>query len=79
MLTLNDIKKRVDELYKTNPNIHMNVDIKSPKVYVVGEPVTITGVYPHIFQIEENYSGMPRRHCIQYNELYTKNIEIVEF
>lgn len=78
MLTLDNIKKRIKELYETNPNIHVNVSISSPKIVVTDFPVVITGIYPHIFQIEENYSGRPKRHSIQYNDVLTNHFNIAE-
>ena len=61
MTSLNIIKSKIQRLYKTNPDIHINVAITSPKVNLKNEPVVIKGVYPHIFQIEERGSVLPKR------------------
>lgn len=78
MTSLDIIKSKIQRLYKTNPNIHINVSITSPKVILENEPVVIKGVYPHIFQIEERSSGAPKRHTLQYTEVLLHHIEIVE-
>ena len=78
MTSLDIIKSKIQRLYKTNPNIHINVAITSPKVNLKNEPVVIKGVYPHIFQIEEKSSGSLKTHTLQYTEVLLHHIEIVE-
>ena len=78
MTELNMIKKDILHLYKTNPNIHMDVSISRPKISLKNAKATITGIYPHIFQITENSSGVPKNHTIQYVDILTKNIAILE-
>lgn len=78
MNALDVIKYKIKKLYNTNPNIHVNVSITRPKVVLKNEPATIKNIYPHIFQIEEHSSGTPRCHTLQYSDILTKQIEIVE-
>jgi uncharacterized protein Veg len=78
MNSLDIIKAKMQKLYKTNRNIHINVAITSPKVNLKNEPVVIKGVYPHIFQIEEKSSGSPKTHTLQYTDVLLHHIEIVE-
>lgn len=78
MNTTDHIKNRIIELYNTNPNVHVNVCITSPKVNVKNDPVLIKGVYKNIFQIEETSSGFAKTHTFQYNDVLTKRIQIVE-
>lgn len=78
MTSLDIIKSKIQKLYNTNPNIHIDVAITSPKVNLKNEPVVIKGVYPHIFQIEEKSSGSPKTHTLQYTEVLLHRIEIVE-
>lgn len=78
MTSLDIIKSKIQKLYKTNPNIHINVAITSPKANLKNEPVVIKGIYPHIFQIEERRSSSPKCHTIQYTEVLLHHIEIVE-
>lgn len=78
MTSLDIIKNKIQRLYKTNPNIHINVAITSPKVNLKNEPVVIKGVYPHIFQIEERSSGSTKCHTLQYTDVLLHHIEIIE-
>lgn len=78
MTQLTIIKDKIKKLYKTNPNIHINVLMKRPNICLTNEPAIIKGVYPHIFQIEERSSGLSRCYTIQYTDVLTKCIEIVE-
>ena len=41
MTSLDIIKSKIQKLYKTNPNIHINVAITHPKVNLKNEPVVI--------------------------------------
>ena len=78
MNSLDIIKAKIQKLYKTNPNIHINIAITSPKVNLKNEPAVIKGVYPHIFQIEERSSGSPKTHTLQYTEVLLHHVDIVE-
>lgn len=78
MTSLKSIKNTIKKLYLTNPNIHINVSMTSPKICLQNEPAVIKGVYPHIFQIEEAGSGFPQRRTLTYTDVFTKQIEIVE-
>ena len=40
--------------------------------------VKITGVYRHIFQVEEDSSGQPKRHALQYADVLTHDIELLD-
>ncbi len=72
------IKQKIEKLYHTNPHIHMDVYSSRPKVLLKGEPATIVGIYPHVFQIEESSSGTKKCHTLQYIDIITKNIVIYE-
>ena len=78
MTTFDVIKSKLKTLYESNPNIHMNVSISRPKLCLKNEPVILKGVYSHIFQIEEHSCGFPKYHTVQYAEVMTKEIEILE-
>ena len=75
---LQQIRQRLSERYRSDPNIHINVSLSKPKLYLNNVPVEITGVYPHIFQIEEASSGRPKRYALQYTDVLTHNIEILD-
>lgn len=56
----------------------MNVSIKKPRVNADNVPAVINGVYGHLFNIEECSSGRPKIHSVQYSDIITKQIEILE-
>lgn len=72
MAILELIQEQIRQLYKTNPKINLNVSLKSPKITIENTNTTNTGVYPHIFQIEEYTSVNPRQHTLQYTEVLLK-------
>lgn len=78
MTVIDNIKLKVRELYEKNPNIHITISMTHPKINLQNEPVVLKGVYPHIFQIEERTSGFVRCHSLQYSDILTKQIEILE-
>ncbi|HJD22883.1 MAG TPA: hypothetical protein H9694_01930 [Firmicutes bacterium] len=78
MTSLEAIRSKIKGLYKSNPNIHVSVSTSHPRICLKNEPAVLKGVYPHIFQIEERSSGVPKCHTIQYTEVITKQIELVE-
>ena len=78
MTQLAIIKDKIKKLYNTNPNIHINVLMKSPNICLSNEPAIIKGVYPHVFQIEERSSGFSRCYTHPYTDVLIKHIEIVE-
>lgn len=78
MTALETIKNQIKNLYETNPDIHINISVTHPKINFQNDPVTIKGVYPHVFRIEEVSSGVPKCHTLQYTDVLTKQIEIIE-
>lgn len=76
--TIETIRKDIQKLYDTGAQIHMNVTMTHPKITVRNAPATIKGVYPNIFQIEENENGYIRRHSLQYNDILIGRVEILE-
>ena len=78
MNSLDIIKSQIKNLYETNPRVHINISISHPRIHLKNDPVKITGVYKNVFRIEENSSGIPKYHTLQYTDVLTKEIEIVE-
>ena len=78
MNSIDIIKNGIRMLYKTNPNIHVNVSLATPKLNLRNQSVLIKGVYPHVFQIEERGAEHLVCHTLQYVDVLTKNIEILE-
>lgn len=78
MANIEYIKRKIKKLYETNPNVHINVKLTHPKLTVNTTPAVIKGVYPNIFRIEENISGHPRCHTVQYTEVLLGQVNISE-
>ena len=79
MNALDSIKNSIRYLYKTNPDIHVNVTLKRPHRQIFYNlPVVIRGVYPHMFQVEYQDAGTARIYMHQYTDIITKDIEILE-
>ena len=75
MTAIDIIKTKMKNLYETNPDVHVNVSIATPKTTVFNEPAVIKAVYPQLFRIEDKHGEM---HTMKYTDLLTKNIEIQE-
>lgn len=60
------------------PSIRIKVSLRRPKLHLDNVPVVITGVYRHIFQVEEASSGQPKRHALQYADVLTHDIELLD-
>ena len=75
---LQQIRQRISDRYRSDPNIRINVSLRQPKLHLNDVPVKITGVYRHIFQVEEDSSGQPKRHALQYADVLTHDIELLD-
>ncbi len=79
MSVLDIIRDRIRILYKTNPNIHVNVTLKRPhKTKLNNLAVVIKGVYPHMFQVEDSSEGVAKLYMHSYTDIVTKEVEILE-
>lgn len=78
MSSLDLIKQDIRNLYETNPEIHVNVFISRPRLNLQNVSAVIKGVYPNVFRIEECSSGSPKYHTLQYVDILTQQIEIIE-
>ena len=72
------IRQRILERYRSAPKIRINVSITQPKLRLSNVLVEITGVYAHVFQIEENSSGQAKRHTLSYTDVLTHDIELLD-
>ena len=75
---LQQIRQRISERYLSDPNIRINVSLRQPRLHLNNVPVKITGVYRHIFQVEEVSPGPPKRHALQYTDVLTLDIELLD-
>lgn len=78
MSELTLIKQQVRSLYETDPHIHINVYIPRLKPNIKNAEVVITGIYPNLFRIEQGSGSERRRYTVQYTEVLTKQVEIIE-
>lgn len=78
MSEIQQIRQRISERYRLDPKIRINVSIAKPKLHLNNVSVEITGVYANIFQIEEVTDGQARRYTLQYADVLTNNIEILD-
>ena len=79
MNVLDIIRDRIRILYKTNPNIHVNVTLKrTHKTKLNNLAVVIKGVYPHMFQVEDSSEGVAKLYMHSYTDIVTKEVEILE-
>ena len=76
---LQQIRQRISERYLSDPNIRINVSLRQPRLHLNNVPVKITGVYRHIFQVEEVSPGPPKRQALQYTDVLTHDIELLDF
>lgn len=75
---LQQIRQHISERYRSDSNIRINVSLRQPRLHLNNVPVKITGVYRHIFQVEEDSSGQPKRHALQYADVLTHDIELLD-
>ena len=75
---LEQIRQRISERYLSDPNIRINVFLRQPRLHLNDVPVKITGVYRNIFQVEDTSSGQPKHYALQYKDVLTHNIEILD-
>ena len=75
---LEQIRRRISERYRSDPNIRINVSLRQPRLHLNNVPVKITSVYRYIFQVEEDSSGQPKRHALQYADVLTHDIELLD-
>lgn len=78
MKTVDEIKRKIKELYESSPCVHISVNMTRPRLIISNSPAVIKGVYPNIFRIEEMSSGYPRSHSLQYTDVLIGHIKISE-
>ncbi len=78
MSALDTIREQIKKLYATNPVIHMDVSLTTPRLTLKNAEVTIKSIYPHVFRIEESLSGTPKCHTLQYSDVLIRHIVISE-
>ena len=72
------VKEKIKNLYESNPQIHINVYTTKPKLNFQNLCATIKGVYPHIFRIEVSENSSIKSFCVQYSDVVTNKVQILE-
>lgn len=75
---LGEIREHIRKRFETEPRVRLNVSLSRPKLRLEGVEARITGVYRHIFQIEETSTGEKRLHTLQYADVLLGDIEILD-
>ncbi len=78
MDTPDTVKERLQRLYEKDPHIHITMIMPRAKISVKNAPVVITGIYRHIFQVEQTDAPRPTRYSVQYAELLNGQVQIPE-
>ncbi|MBQ7522991.1 MAG: hypothetical protein IJT07_00495 [Oscillospiraceae bacterium] len=74
MTAVDEIKSKLEKLYRTNPNIHISVSLSRPKIALENQAAVIRGIYRNIFQIE----AAGKCYTLQYTDMLTQNFRIAE-
>ncbi len=78
MSDLDRIKKKVKQLYLTNPDIHISVSLAHSRIRESNIPAKIKAVYSNIFRIETESAGIISTYTVMYVDLLTGNVSIEE-
>ncbi len=74
----NYFMQKLTELYRTQPDIHVDIFLSRPRTEIKNANARLVGVYRHIFRIEIEKDGKTEQYSIQYGELSTGSIKIAE-
>jgi len=69
---------QVMHLFKTNPNIHIDISSRIDRKQLTNVPAVITAVYPNIFTAKLEDENIEKSYTFQYVDLLTHTIEIRE-
>lgn len=75
-MSVEEIKKTVEEIYNSNPRVHINLNLARKKLSNV--EVLIKSVHPRFFIIEHDDGGYIARYTVRYDELLTSEVEVLE-
>lgn len=74
-VTVESVRAQIAAQYHANPRVRISVQMPHSRLVQAAE-VTITGVYPHVFCVEEIVGGAVQRHSFQYADVLTRRVEI---
>lgn len=78
MNQLDTIREQIRALFERDPKIHVSINMQRPKLSLKNDLAVIKEIYPRVFVLEEQSSGTPKCHTVQYAEVLTKQIRILE-
>lgn len=74
--SLEVIKEKLEALKEENPNIHIN--LRKSRKKLQNHPVYIKSVHKNFFIVENRDGNYPASYTVQYAELLTGEVEILE-
>lgn len=78
MKTVEEVKERIEALFREEREIHIDITMSRPRLIVRGTPARIKAVYPNLFRVEENDIGAPRCHLVRYSDVLIGQVKIAE-
>lgn len=75
---IQQVRQYLQGRLQRNPKLRVNVELSQPKIHMQDVTVTLTGVYAHIFEVEEATSGTKKRHTLQYADVLLRHIQILD-
>ena len=65
-------------LFKTNPNVHIDISNRRDRKHLTNVSAVITGIYPNIFTVRLKENDVEKNYTFQYIDLLTHTMEIKE-
>ena len=74
-LSVEEIRGLILARFQHQPRVSISVQMPHSRL-AQSSQVVITGVYPHIFCVEERIGDAVQRHAFQYVDVLTRRVEI---
>lgn len=74
-MSVEEIRGMILAQFQRQPRVCISVQMPHSRLVQSAE-VVITGVYPHVFCVEEQLGGAAQRHAFQYTDVLTRRVEI---
>ncbi len=78
MPTPETIRARLTQLKQAQRPIHITATLPDRRGTLTSAPVTITGTYPHIFQVEEQAARNLQHYTFPYSDVLIGAVKIDE-
>ncbi len=73
-----NIRNQLKILLDKNPTVHISVSYSKPRIAVENQPVTLLGVYTHMFCVQTCDPIQTKRYTIRYGEIIAGSVKIQE-